>query len=475
MGLPSLADISSGLGDLAMGFVNNANPVLRSGLGAYGDAWGIDTLGWAHDRAIQQAGDDRRSDLYAERDREAIGFGWKYELPSVQMENFEAMAHEQMKAAVDSTKPGSMLEDAHAWRNAAEEINASVTAFNGAIRGVIEGGWEGRGADSARANVATYAQQSLQLEHAARLVANKIEEAHTGIDQARQRMPEPDRGGVLDVLRGAATLDPVGGLIAAFHKSEAVRQQAIQVMTTEYAPVVLQADSRVPILPLPHAPSGPGAEAAPNSMTGAGATPVPTGLGGIGSLSSNAGAGPQAGTPGAGDPTRLGSLANANDAAAEPDQAVETPTNQTDPASTAATTPADTLATTPAGQQSEPTAANRPSVLPGGTTPSSVGGVGGAGPVLPGGIASAGLPGTTSLVSPISNGNSSTPASSTTLPTTGAGRAAVPGMGGGFLPPAARQGNEESEHDTPEYLLNVANGNELIGHLPKVAPPVLGG
>jgi hypothetical protein len=55
------------------------------------------------------------------------------------------------------------------------------------------------------------------------------------------------------------------------------------------------------------------------------------------------------------------------------------------------------------------------------------------------------------------------------------GRSATMGMGGGFLPPGARPGNDDSEHDTPEYLLNVANGNELIGRLPKVAPPVLGG
>ncbi|HEY5858035.1 MAG TPA: PPE domain-containing protein, partial [Aldersonia sp.] len=309
MGLPSLADIFSGLTDSAMDLVNNANPALRSGLEAHGAVTGIDTLGWAHDRSIQQAGDDRRSDLYSERARESLGFGGGYEPPAVQMENFEALSHEQMKAAVESTNPGSMLDDARAWRNAAEQIKASVTAFNEAIRGAIEGGWEGKGAESARATVARYATQSQQLEHAARLVANKIEEAHTGIDQARQRMPEPERGGVLDVLRGAAMLNPVGGLMAAFHKSEAVRQQAVQIMTTEYAPVVLQADSQVPILPVPRGPSGGGVDVDHVGMGGSGSHSTPAGLGNTGASGANGSATPY----GATYPTQFGSGASSSD------------------------------------------------------------------------------------------------------------------------------------------------------------------
>lgn len=55
-----------------------------------------------------------------------------------------------------------------------------------------------------------------------------------------------------------------------------------------------------------------------------------------------------------------------------------------------------------------------------------------------------------------------------------AGRAGAPG--GGMAPGAGKgKGDEDKEHKTPSYLISVDNGNELIGELPKVAPPVLGG
>lgn len=36
------------------------------------------------------------------------------------------------------------------------------------------------------------------------------------------------------------------------------------------------------------------------------------------------------------------------------------------------------------------------------------------------------------------------------------------------------KGDDNNEHKTPSYLVNVDNGNELIGRLPKTAPPVIG-
>ena len=45
-----------------------------------------------------------------------------------------------------------------------------------------------------------------------------------------------------------------------------------------------------------------------------------------------------------------------------------------------------------------------------------------------------------------------------------------------MMPPAAGhgQGDSDAEHDTPAYLVNADNGNDLVGTLPLVAPPVLG-
>ncbi|SDI95214.1 hypothetical protein SAMN05444695_12327, partial [Rhodococcus triatomae] len=34
--------------------------------------------------------------------------------------------------------------------------------------------------------------------------------------------------------------------------------------------------------------------------------------------------------------------------------------------------------------------------------------------------------------------------------------------------------DDDKEHKTPSYLVNMENGNELIGDLDPVAPPVIG-
>lgn len=43
------------------------------------------------------------------------------------------------------------------------------------------------------------------------------------------------------------------------------------------------------------------------------------------------------------------------------------------------------------------------------------------------------------------------------------------GMAGGRGP-----GDDDKMHETPGYLITLDNGNELIGDLPMVTPPVLG-
>lgn len=47
------------------------------------------------------------------------------------------------------------------------------------------------------------------------------------------------------------------------------------------------------------------------------------------------------------------------------------------------------------------------------------------------------------------------------------GMMGAPGRAGG-------NGDGDTEHQTPSYLITVDNGNELIGTLGPVAPPVIG-
>ncbi|EOM77017.1 hypothetical protein DW322_06390 [Rhodococcus rhodnii] len=60
----------------------------------------------------------------------------------------------------------------------------------------------------------------------------------------------------------------------------------------------------------------------------------------------------------------------------------------------------------------------------------------------------------------------------------GMGRPPI-GMGAPMMaaaPGGARaNGAEDTEHETPSYLVTVDNGNELVGDLAPVSPPVIGG
>ncbi|MFI6097555.1 PPE domain-containing protein [Lentzea sp. NPDC051213] len=59
--------------------------------------------------------------------------------------------------------------------------------------------------------------------------------------------------------------------------------------------------------------------------------------------------------------------------------------------------------------------------------------------------------------------------------TTPAGRGGAAGMGGMGGAGAKGQGDEDSEHKTADYLITEENTNEIIGDMPMVAPPTIGG
>ena len=60
-------------------------------------------------------------------------------------------------------------------------------------------------------------------------------------------------------------------------------------------------------------------------------------------------------------------------------------------------------------------------------------------------------------------------------PSVAANAVAAKSVPSGMMPHAGRAaGDEDKEHKTPSYLVNVHNGNELIGPIDPAAPPVLG-
>ncbi|MFC7451232.1 PPE domain-containing protein [Rhodococcus daqingensis] len=505
MSVPGMDGVLQGLGQVAgsladgvsaatSDFVNSSSGVTRQAVQGAGILTGTDPLGWARDRDVQQEGNRRRDDLYAERD--AARYQGEYDASSVQMENFDGMSHEEIKARLDSAAPGGILEDGRMWRAAADRLQQSVSAFTGEIASAIGGGWEGAAADKASSGVSGYSTSASELQRSAILIANKIEEAHTGIDQARRRMPEPESTNVLDILRSGIVTNPIGGLQQAFHKSEEARQEAIQIMKTEYAPVVQQADSQVPVLPPPHnpvavppdvpptgrpvdgggspgdgtAPWAPPAERAPVPDRADSASGGPGDGGGAGdreagidpsAIESGADGSPQggatAGTPFAGDAVTRAASADASGG----------------PGSAGFGTGGNGAGGSGSGGTGVGSGA-------GGGAGTGLGSGGGfaSGPGALGGIGSGAGSGSGAgrAVSP-GPGAGAVPAAGASGGGAGAvaGRPGAPGMGA-MAPGGARGGgDEDTEHRTPGYLVSVQNGSELIGDLPKVAPPVLGG
>jgi hypothetical protein len=68
---------------------------------------------------------------------------------------------------------------------------------------------------------------------------------------------------------------------------------------------------------------------------------------------------------------------------------------------------------------------------------------------------------------------SSPPANSSPAAQSRAGFPYLPMMAGGYPGAIARDG--DASRGTPGYLISIDNGNEFIGPLPKVTPPVIGG
>ena len=56
-----------------------------------------------------------------------------------------------------------------------------------------------------------------------------------------------------------------------------------------------------------------------------------------------------------------------------------------------------------------------------------------------------------------------------------AGKAGAAGMGGMGGQGAKGQGDEDKEHKSADYLVTEENTNEIIGDMPMVAPPTIGG
>ncbi|WP_305094543.1 hypothetical protein [Prescottella sp. R16] len=494
MGLPSFSDFVQDLSrDIVEFGKNPQNKVLEM-------LTGTDYAEERRARAAQAAGNADRDGIYSTQAGLAGGITRFDDPVLTSPEAFEGMSHEAIKAAVDAMNGPALAASAEGWQKIGDTLDQALTEFRDFITGTItDDRWSGVAADRARAATTRYADQSTVLARAGQLVGTKIAEAATGVVQVQATVPPVAQYSPLGAAFSRAL--PVSGMIKSiFHEQDEAHQQAIQIMRTVYAPVMQQADTNVPALPDPKPVT---ADPGTGTGTGTGSTGgAPTGTTGYTPYRGSGSGTPTATPPSAMNPE---SVAPAGAYPGYPGPA-DTVAARTDPAtgwSGSGTSGASDATRTAAAQFGGPANAGQQASAPGGylagagagSGPRSTGrgGVGGGtstpgsaptrglgslgspdgiGSGAPGGLGSSGRPGVSSSIPGVSNATTAGTASATGT----AGTRGVPGATG-MMPGAGargRGGDDDNEHKTPDYLVNVDNGSELIGRLPMAAPPVIG-
>ncbi|MBM4487199.1 PPE domain-containing protein [Prescottella equi] len=456
-------------------------------------------------RDEQAAGNAERDEIYLQQAGLYGRFSGRFDDPALgSPEAFEAMSHEDIKAAVDGMNGGSLRASAEGWTKIGESLQQALNDFRDFITTETDGKWEGVAKDSATAATGRYATESGKLAEAGTLIGTKITEAATGVDQVKATVPPVSKRSLLEVAFDAGM--PTAGLFKRLvHDQDEAHQEAIQIMRTVYTPVMQQADTNVPRLPEPPTVIGP-SQSRPESggsVPGTGTPGTPTTYTGGPNTSSQMpqtstadgplpGAAPGGGsTPNSYNPINPTVQPTSNDQFTTPADAMTSP---------AETWTAPAAATGLDGSRAGQSAYGIPGMGGGagtysgtsglGSTPGSGissgagsggGGVGGGG-ILTGGYGSGGYGsgGMGSGGSGIGGGAAGSSPSATAggaSGTTAAGTAARGGAAtGGMMPGAGARGrgDDDAEHKTPGYLVNVDNGSELIGNLPLAAPPVIG-
>lgn len=400
-------------------------------------------------------------------------------------EAFEVMPHEQIVTMVESLGTATIVNSSKNWNDLSAAATTGSDGFRSGIEAAMTSGWSGPTADAVRGGVGNYVSSATALSTSMSLISNKLLEAHSGFTQTQSRMPPV-------VAPGSSMIDAL--LPIPFAAKDAVsareeqQEEARRIMRSVYIPGVLQSDSQVPVLPAAHNPVADG-----GGSSGGWGLGTSAGGGGIGSTSGTTGAD-------GGDSAARTAATQAQAGSAEAAEAGRSGTaasEQPGSSGSGSLPPADNSGETRAAAATGPGAS-------GGGTGSGVGagpggGYGGTGPggsgfagsngsgygggagygVGSGGSSGAGSGYGGSVLGPPIGGGAGGGAGGTGGPgsaAAAAGRAGAHGMPGmGAMGGARGAGDNDGEHATPGYLVDVSNGSELIGDLPLVAPPVLGG
>jgi hypothetical protein len=427
------------------------------------------------------------------------GYAVQYDGPGGSADDvFDAMSHAEIYGKVSEFTPDMLENMAGNWRTIGGNASRDAGAFASEIGNVVGQDWQGAAAEAAGAGVQRYAVSAVELMIASHTFSSTIAAAQGALSDTKSSVPPPqsisktDR--VLDVFASVSNLVVPGSMKNSQFERDEAEEQARTIMKTLYQPAIRDASDRIPVLPQALDPLSGG------SGDAGGAHYVP-----YGGTSGSAWSGGSGGG-GGGASSSGGSLPDApsNTAGQAGSTTTDTPSSPSTPQETATQaanwTPADSRA------GAGPTTSAAGNGTGGGTTSGGgsmlgapVGGRGGAGGSgtsrssgrLGGGSGIGGTRGSGgSGAAPrggSSLGGSSLGGSPLGAPggtggsaggiagaTTAQGRPGAPGMGG-MAPGAGRGGSGSDDvHKTPGYLVDAVNGDELIGTLPLVAPPVLG-
>ncbi|WP_172651567.1 hypothetical protein [Rhodococcus opacus] len=427
------------------------------------------------------AGEQRRTGLQTSADRLAAGTGT--DDPYIRtMESFHGMGHEEMYAKVQTMVPDAIGQLAQACHSIS---NSLPLAFGFAIlRNTISERWEGAAADAAAQATEKLAATSGQLTSSIAAIAVKLDILSSAAADVKASVPQPASSeGVLSQL-------PLSPLAAESSETarEAARLEAVRRLEAIYVPNYRDVGTNVPQLPEPYAPSGDGA-------------------GSDGVLTAH-GTFPHGSNPWGTTDSHTSSASGEGDLSADSENSADGNSAGDDAAATSAAnaeSAANQGAGAGSGSAAQTAAANAQNAAGIGSQAGSGAGAAGYGGGIGGGSGSgaggSGLGGSASGARRKNDKRDSESSSSGVVPggpipsggaAAGAGAAAAaaaatpvkpsmsrPGMGmaPGMMGAPGRAGGNgdgDTEHQTPSYLITVDNGNELIGKLDPVAPPVIG-
>ena len=380
-------------------------------------------------------------------------------------EPFEGMSHAEIYSQVRGIQSDEINAIADVWRALAGRSSDAATTFAAVAQAAIGEKWQGAAATKAARGIAAFSSGFADLPLAMQMTANGLDLLEARLAEAKANVPPPQQSAAAD----PGSFNPFerdSGWKTQYDRETELEEQVRTAMITQYRPGARVIDSQTPVLPVPENPiagyaishssdqaradtsgqSSGGPNALHNGPTGTSPPPLDSVVDTAQHGDVPAGTSPAAAVP-SGIPNSAVS-------------AGPTPAGPTfdDPSRTRPTTLDDPLAT---ARTDSPTDRSRRSTgnptTPGPARDSDRNGV----PLAAGPIA--GIP--TSAGAP--DTRSSTPSS---VP---AGRHGMPGMGG-MAPGTARGKGDDDEHKIPSYLIDVDNGNKLIGKIEKVSPPVLG-